>query len=74
VPVGRVAHALDLGQVTACIRANPAAEVAQRVRMRATQLARYERGDVRDPLLSTITRIARGLGVSVAELLRGLRP
>jgi transcriptional regulator with XRE-family HTH domain len=45
-------------------------EVALSVGMRSEQFARYERGDVRNPLLSTITRIARGLGVSTADLLR----
>lgn len=35
------------------------------------QLGRVERG-VYDPQLLTITRIARGLGVPVADLLRGV--
>jgi transcriptional regulator with XRE-family HTH domain len=38
--------------------------------MRSEQFARYERGDIANPRLSTIVRIARGLGVTPAELLR----
>ena len=37
-----------------------------------TEISRLERG-VRDPRLTTIVRVARGLGVSAAELVKGVR-
>jgi hypothetical protein len=40
--------------------------------MRPERYARYERAEIRDPLLSTIVRIARGLGPSTPELIRAL--
>jgi len=47
-------------------------EVADRVGMRSERYARYERGEMRDPLLSTLIRIARGLGTSTPDLMRRL--
>jgi transcriptional regulator with XRE-family HTH domain len=39
--------------------------------MESAEISRLERG-ARDPQLRTIVRLARGLGVSVAELLAGV--
>jgi transcriptional regulator with XRE-family HTH domain len=47
-------------------------EVAEAAGIRSTVIARYERGEVRDPLLSTLARLARGLDVPLSQLLRGI--
>jgi transcriptional regulator with XRE-family HTH domain len=46
--------------------------LAFKCRLHRTEISLLERG-VRDPRLSTITRLARGLGVPVADLLDGVR-
>jgi transcriptional regulator with XRE-family HTH domain len=46
-------------------------EAAQRCGVHPVELARAERG-LRDMRVSTVTRIARGLGVAAGDLLRGL--
>jgi transcriptional regulator with XRE-family HTH domain len=46
-------------------------EVADRSGLHMTEVSRLERG-VKDPRLSTIVRLAYGLGVEPAELLAGL--
>lgn len=38
----------------------------------ATEISRFERG-VREPRLTTIVRLARGLGITPSELLAGIR-
>jgi transcriptional regulator with XRE-family HTH domain len=48
-------------------------EVAEAAGMRSEAYARYERGGVPDPMLSTLARLARGLYVQPAELLRDIR-
>jgi transcriptional regulator with XRE-family HTH domain len=47
-------------------------ELAHRTDVHPTAVGRLERG-VREPRLSTILRIAEGLGVAPGELLDGLR-
>ena len=44
-------------------------DVARKAGIRPERFARYERGEVRDPLLSTLVRLARGLDMSVADLI-----
>ncbi len=46
--------------------------LAERCQLHPTEISRVERG-VRDPRLATMVRIARALGVPVAELLEGVR-
>jgi transcriptional regulator with XRE-family HTH domain len=46
-------------------------EVADRSGLDMTEVSRLERG-IKDPRLSTIVRLATGLGVEPAELLAGL--
>jgi transcriptional regulator with XRE-family HTH domain len=48
-------------------------EVADRGGLDMTEVSRLERG-IKDPRLSTIVRLAAGLGVEPAELLAGLGP
>jgi transcriptional regulator with XRE-family HTH domain len=46
-------------------------ELAERCRLHATEISRLERG-VREPRLSTIVRLARGLKIPPAELVAGI--
>jgi transcriptional regulator with XRE-family HTH domain len=48
-------------------------ELADRIGAHFTWVSRIERG-VRDPRLSNVVRIAAGLGVDPADLVRGLKP
>ena len=45
--------------------------LSRRTGIHATAIGRFERGD-REPRLTTILRLARGLGVSPGELLEGM--
>jgi transcriptional regulator with XRE-family HTH domain len=47
-------------------------DLSDRSGLHATEISRLERG-VREPRLGTIVRIARGLGVSPADLMAGIR-
>jgi transcriptional regulator with XRE-family HTH domain len=46
-------------------------DLSDATKMGAAEISRLERGG-RDPQLHTIVRLARGLGVSVTELLRDI--
>lgn len=46
-------------------------DLAERCRLHATEISRLERA-VREPRLSTIVRVARGLRMDPAELLAGI--
>lgn len=46
-------------------------DLSDAVAIRASEISRLERGG-RDPQLLTIVRLARGLGVTPAELLTGI--
>jgi transcriptional regulator with XRE-family HTH domain len=46
-------------------------ELARRTGIHPTAIGRFERGD-REPRLSSILRLARGLGVEPGELVNGL--
>jgi transcriptional regulator with XRE-family HTH domain len=46
-------------------------ELAERCRRHPTEISRLERG-VRDPRLSTLVMVARGLETTPAELLQGV--
>jgi transcriptional regulator with XRE-family HTH domain len=46
-------------------------EVSNRCGLDMTEISRLERG-IKDPRLSTVVRLAHGLGVAPAELLAGL--
>jgi transcriptional regulator with XRE-family HTH domain len=46
-------------------------ELAERCQLHATEISRLERG-VREPRLSTIVRLARGLKIPVADLVEGI--
>jgi transcriptional regulator with XRE-family HTH domain len=47
-------------------------DLSDRSGLHATEISRLERG-VREPRLGTIVRIARGLGVSPADLMADIR-
>lgn len=47
-------------------------ELANRCDMDMAEISRHERG-LRDPRLSTIVRLADGLGLDPADLVRGIR-
>jgi transcriptional regulator with XRE-family HTH domain len=47
-------------------------QLSERCGLHTTEISRLERG-VRDPRLGTIVRLARGLGVTPAELLADVR-
>jgi transcriptional regulator with XRE-family HTH domain len=46
-------------------------ELAERCQLHATEISRLERG-VREPRLSTIVRLARGLKIPPTELMAGI--
>ena len=47
-------------------------QLAEAADMHPTEVSRLERG-VRDPRLSTLVRLARALGIELADLVRGVR-
>jgi transcriptional regulator with XRE-family HTH domain len=47
-------------------------QLAAKAEIHPTEVSRLERA-VRDPRLSTITRLAKGLGVSAEKLVAGIR-
>jgi transcriptional regulator with XRE-family HTH domain len=47
--------------------------LAERTGIHPTAIGRFERGD-REPRLSSILRLARGLGVEAGKLVNGLEP
>jgi transcriptional regulator with XRE-family HTH domain len=47
--------------------------LAHRTGIHPTAIGRFERGD-REPRLSSILRLARGLGVDAGKLVNGLEP
>ena len=47
-------------------------QLAEKTGLHPSEVSRLERA-VRDPRLSTIVKVARGLGVSVAKLVAGIK-
>jgi transcriptional regulator with XRE-family HTH domain len=48
-------------------------ELSNRTGLELAEISRFERG-VKDPRLSTMVRLAAGLGVDITELVTGIGP